>query len=101
MRWIGVGPPTTCEGPACAGPSLFSRSCSARYVSTHLPPVSQGLLKARSVPDTERLRLRPPRLEDADAFAAINADPEVTHFVSETGPLARGESDLLLRKMLD
>ena len=53
------------------------------------------------MPDTERLRLRLPRLEDADAFAAINADLEVTHFVSETGPLARGESDLLLRKMLD
>lgn len=53
------------------------------------------------MPETERLTLRPPRLQDAEAFAAINADPEVTAFVSETGPLARGESDLLLRKMLD
>lgn len=51
--------------------------------------------------ETARLRLRPPRLEDAGAFAAINADAEVTAFVSLSGPLARGESDLLLRKMLD
>jgi RimJ/RimL family protein N-acetyltransferase len=53
------------------------------------------------LPETARLHLRPPRLEDAEAFAAINADPQVTEFVSLTGPLARGESDLLLRKMLD
>jgi RimJ/RimL family protein N-acetyltransferase len=53
------------------------------------------------VPETARLILRPPRLQDADAFAAINADPQVTEFVSLTGPLARGESDLMLRKMLD
>ena len=53
------------------------------------------------MPDTARLHLRPPRLADAEAFAAINADPEVTEFVSLTGPLKRGESDLLLRKMID
>lgn len=53
------------------------------------------------MPQTARLELRRPRLADADAFAAINADPEVTRFVSETGPLARGESDLLLRKMIE
>lgn len=51
------------------------------------------------MPETDRLLLRRPRAEDADAFAAINADPDVMAFVSETGPLARAESDLLLRKM--
>ena len=50
---------------------------------------------------TARMLLRPPRLEDAEDFAALNADEEVTAFVSLTGPLARGESDLLLRKVID
>jgi RimJ/RimL family protein N-acetyltransferase len=53
------------------------------------------------VPDTDRLHLRRPRPTDADAFAAINADPEVARYVSPTGPLARAESDLLLRKMIE
>lgn len=53
------------------------------------------------MPETARMLLRPPVLEDAEAFAAINADPEVTAFVSLTGPLARGESDLLLRRMIE
>ena len=53
------------------------------------------------MPETERLMLRRPRLDDADAFAAINADPEVVRFISHTGPLFRGESDLMLRKMID
>lgn len=53
------------------------------------------------MPETERLTLRRPRLEDAEAFAVINADPEVARFVSYTGPLARPESDLLLRKMIE
>jgi len=53
------------------------------------------------MPETDRLRLRRPELADADSFAAINSDPEVTQFVSDTGPLARAESDLLLRKMIE
>jgi RimJ/RimL family protein N-acetyltransferase len=53
------------------------------------------------VPETERMTLRRPRMEDADAFAALNADPEVTAWVSQTGPLARAESDLLLRKVIE
>jgi RimJ/RimL family protein N-acetyltransferase len=53
------------------------------------------------MPDTSRLSLRRPRLEDADAFAVINADPEVMHFISVAGPYARGESDLVLRKMIE
>jgi RimJ/RimL family protein N-acetyltransferase len=51
--------------------------------------------------DTDRLRLRRPRMADAEAFAAINADEEVARFVSATGPLARAESDLMLRKMIE
>lgn len=53
------------------------------------------------MPDTPRLHLRRPRLEDAEPFAALNADPEVARFVSPTGPLVRAESDLLLRKMIE
>ena len=53
------------------------------------------------MPQTARLHLRRPRLEDADAFAALNADPEVMRFISQTGPYARGESDLVLRKMIE
>lgn len=53
------------------------------------------------MPETARLRLRLPRLEDAEPFAAINADPAVAEFVSATGPLARPESDLMLRKMIE
>lgn len=52
------------------------------------------------MPETERLMLRRPRRDDADAFAVINADPEVMGFVSESGPLFRAESDLLLRRMV-
>lgn len=48
---------------------------------------------------TERLHLRPPRAEDLDAFAAINADPEVAGPVSATGPLTRAETEALLGRM--
>lgn len=45
-----------------------------------------------------RLRLRPWRPEDADAFAAMNADPRVMrHFVA---PLAREESDRMLGALM-
>ena len=53
------------------------------------------------MPQTARLLLRPPRPDDGDAFAAINADPEVARFVSVSGPLLRAESDLLLRSMIN
>jgi RimJ/RimL family protein N-acetyltransferase len=53
------------------------------------------------MPETSRLILRRPRLDDAEPFAAVNADPEVARFVSASGPLARAESDLLLRKMIE
>lgn len=45
-------------------------------------------------PVTERLLLRPWREEDRDAFAALNADPEVmAHFPA---PLSRTESDAMV-----
>src|SRR4051812_38207472 len=53
------------------------------------------------MPETDRLLLRRPRMDDAERFAAINADPEVTRFVSATGPLTRAQSDLGLRKIID
>ena len=53
------------------------------------------------MPETARMLLRRPRPEDGDAFAAINADPEVMRFVSESGPLFRAESDLLLGRMIE
>jgi RimJ/RimL family protein N-acetyltransferase len=49
------------------------------------------------MPETERLLLRRPRPDDADAFAQMNADPEVARYVSASGPLTRAQSDLLLR----
>jgi ribosomal-protein-alanine N-acetyltransferase len=48
--------------------------------------------------DGKRLRLRPWRPEDAGAFAAMNADPEVMrHFVA---PLTRAESDAFLAALI-
>jgi RimJ/RimL family protein N-acetyltransferase len=50
------------------------------------------------VADGPRLRLRPWREEDADAFAAMNADPEVMrHFAA---PLTRAQSDALLAALM-
>ncbi len=47
---------------------------------------------------TERLTLRPMEGRDADAFAAMNADPAVMeHFT--TGPLDREASDRMLARM--
>ncbi|SED61904.1 GNAT family N-acetyltransferase [Jiangella alba] len=49
---------------------------------------------------TDRLTLRPIEPRDADAFAAMNADPAVMeHFT--TGPLDRAASDGMLAKMRD
>ena len=53
------------------------------------------------MPETARLHLRRPRLDDAEPFAVINSDPEVARFVNWAGPLSRAESDLLLRKQID
>ena len=53
------------------------------------------------MPETARLNLRRPRLDDAEPFAAVNADPEVARYVSAEGPMSRAQSDLQLRKMID
>lgn len=47
--------------------------------------------------ETERLRLRPWRDDDVDAFAALNADPRVMeHFPA---PLTRAESDAAIGRV--
>jgi RimJ/RimL family protein N-acetyltransferase len=49
---------------------------------------------------TERLRLRVWRpAEDADAFAAMNAEPAVMRFIPPFRPLTRAESDDLLARL--
>ncbi len=49
------------------------------------------------VPDGPRVRLRPWRAAEADAFAALNADPAVMrHFPA---PLSRAESDAMLDRV--
>jgi RimJ/RimL family protein N-acetyltransferase len=51
---------------------------------------------------TERLVLRPWRpAEDAGAFAALNAAPEVMRFIPPFRPLTRAESDDLLARLVD
>jgi RimJ/RimL family protein N-acetyltransferase len=47
--------------------------------------------------ETERLLLRDWRLSDAEPFAALNADPEVTRYLR--GPMRRDESDELLARV--
>jgi len=43
---------------------------------------------------TERLRLRPWRDDDLEPYVAINADPEVTRYLSRSGaPLTREETE--------
>jgi RimJ/RimL family protein N-acetyltransferase len=47
--------------------------------------------------ETERLLLRDWRPSDAEPFAALNADPEVTRYLR--GPMRRDESDELLARI--
>jgi RimJ/RimL family protein N-acetyltransferase len=47
--------------------------------------------------ETERLLLRDWRADDAEPFAALNADPEVTRFLR--GPVTRADSDELLARI--
>jgi RimJ/RimL family protein N-acetyltransferase len=47
--------------------------------------------------ETERLLLRAWRSSDAAPFAALNADPEVTHYLR--GPMSRDDSDELLARI--
>ena len=51
------------------------------------------------MPETERLLLRRFAPADADAFAALNADPEVMRFIGDGTPLTRAQSDELLTRI--
>ncbi|MDP9344788.1 MAG: GNAT family N-acetyltransferase, partial [Actinomycetota bacterium] len=51
------------------------------------------------MPATERLLLRRFGPADADAFAALNADPEVMRFIGDGTPLSRAQSDELLARI--
>jgi RimJ/RimL family protein N-acetyltransferase len=55
-------------------------------------------MRAGTAVDTERLLLRRWRDGDADAFAAINADPEVMRFIGTGRTLTRLQSDELLAR---
>ena len=49
---------------------------------------------------TERLLLRPFRAEDAEAFAAVNADPLVVRYLGSGEPIDRAASDALLARII-
>ena len=49
---------------------------------------------------TERLLLRPFRAEDAEAFAAVNADPLVVRYLGAGEPIDRAASDALLARII-
>jgi RimJ/RimL family protein N-acetyltransferase len=51
--------------------------------------------------ETERLILRPWRPEDLDAYAAMNADPQVRTFMFPGRPLTREESEHEIAQMVD
>jgi RimJ/RimL family protein N-acetyltransferase len=53
---------------------------------------------ADTVVDTDRLLLRRWRDDDAEAFAAINADSDVMRFIGTGTPLTRAQSDELLAR---
>jgi [ribosomal protein S5]-alanine N-acetyltransferase len=50
---------------------------------------------------TERLLLRAPIAEDAEALAPMYADPEVMRFVGDGRPLTRAETERSVRRMID
>lgn len=60
-------------------------------------PVAVVLPDRDLIVETERLVLRRWRSDDAEPFAAINADPVVMRFVG--GPLSRRDSDRVLERM--
>jgi RimJ/RimL family protein N-acetyltransferase len=55
--------------------------------------------ESRNVRTTTRLVLRDWHAEDAGAFAALNADPEVRRYVGTGRPLSRTESDAELARI--
>jgi RimJ/RimL family protein N-acetyltransferase len=51
--------------------------------------------------ETERLLLRAPVPEDADALAPMYADPEVMRYVGDGRPLTRAETERSVRRMIE
>ena len=51
--------------------------------------------------ETERLVLRPPTVEDADALEPVFGDAEVMRFVAAGRPLARPELEALVARMVE
>jgi RimJ/RimL family protein N-acetyltransferase len=51
--------------------------------------------------ETDRLVLRPPVPDDADALAPMYADPEVMHYVGDGRTLTRGETERSVRRMIE
>jgi RimJ/RimL family protein N-acetyltransferase len=51
--------------------------------------------------ETERLRLRAPAPEDAEALAPMYADPEVMRYVGDGRTLTRAETELSVRRMIE
>ncbi len=71
------------------------RSQGQRYTGDVVIP---GLSGTQMIIQTSRLRLRPWRNSDRDAFAAMNADPEV--MVDAPRPLSREKSDRKLDRYI-
>jgi [ribosomal protein S5]-alanine N-acetyltransferase len=51
--------------------------------------------------ETDRLVLRPPVPEDAEALAPMYADPEVMRYVGDGQPLTRAETERSVRRMIE
>jgi RimJ/RimL family protein N-acetyltransferase len=51
--------------------------------------------------ETERLVLRAPVQEDAEALAPMYADPEVMHYVGDGRPLTRSETERSVKRMIE
>src|SRR5215510_14018376 len=51
--------------------------------------------------ETERLLLRAPVAEDADALAPMYADPQVMRYVGDGRPLTRSETERSVRRMME
>jgi ribosomal-protein-alanine N-acetyltransferase len=54
-----------------------------------------------TVLETERLRLRPPVPEDADALAPMYADPEVMRYLGNGRTFSRNETERSVQRMID
>jgi [ribosomal protein S5]-alanine N-acetyltransferase len=51
--------------------------------------------------ETDRLWLRPPRAEDAEALAPMYADPEVMRYVGDGRTLTRADTERSVKRMIE